>query len=389
MSRKGLVLSGGGARGAYQIGALKAIVEITSDMGVQNPFSVFTGSSVGSINTAYLAANAGNFKGAVRRLGQMWGGLESNEVYDTDLRAILKIGSGLMLDILTGGLLGRHRNNHLLNTTPLRQLIARWLPIGNLEENIKKGTLHGIAVKALDYSTGMNTTFFQGHSSILPWMRAQCLAERTHITVDHVMASAAIPIVFPPVKVGDRYYGDGSVRNYTPLSPAIKMGAKRLLVISAKRQNIASESPHLDDPSIARIASILLNSLLLDNIDIDVERLTRINHTIQYLSPESKSTLKPVQICLLQPSQDLSKVAMEYTKYLPRVTRFLLQGWGSKKDASDVISNLLFEGPYIQRIIELGYDDTMQRRHDIEVFFQEENLSLPASSFHSHSSSTV
>ena len=368
---KGLVLSGGGARGSYQVGALQAVYEISHELNMPNPFKVFTGSSVGSINTSFLAAHAGNQKGAVRRLAQMWESLHCDDVFETRFQKVVKIAARFLFDLSSGGVVRAKHNSYLLDTAPLRQLITRVLRVQNIQDNIDRGMLHGVAMKALDYSTGMNTTFFQGHDSILPWMRSQRLAERTQLTVDHIMASSAIPVVFPPVKVGDSYYGDGSIRNYTPLSPAIKMGAEKLMVITAKRRNIATESRHMEEPSLARISSILLNSLLLDNIDLDVERLTRINSTIQYLEPDSKSSLKPVDVLLLQPTQDLSRVAMDYTHLMPRAIRFLVQGWGGRRDASDVISNILFEGAYIQRIIEMGYEDTIHRRQEIQAFLQD------------------
>lgn len=367
-----LVLTGGGARGAYQVGVIQALTEITYHAGIKNPFPIISGASAGAINAAYLAAYASNMRGASKRLAQMWANIHSDAVYEIGIMPMFRIAFRIILEISTGGLLKKRQSRSLLDTTPLRNLLTKIIPFHNIQKQIKKKNLHGISIQAIDYSSGVNFTFFQGHSEIEPWIRSNRKGIRSEITVDHVLASTALPILFPPVLVGKSYFGDGNLRNYTPLSPSIKMGADKILVIGVRKAKDMDALEVNAKPTLGRMLSVVLNAILLDNIELDYERLSRVNSTIKKISNRESFHLKPIEAMIIQPSEDLAQIAAEEAHHLPASIKYLIKGLGSRKEASDLISNILFEPSYTQRIMLLGYTDAMRIKDDIIEFLKRE-----------------
>jgi NTE family protein len=364
----GLVLSGGGARSAYQVGVLKGLIEIASDMNISNPFPILTGTSAGGMNAAYLAAHLDDLPAAVLGLEKLWGGLTSDKVFKVDPVSVLKSSFRLLIELSTADLSGGKKTRALLDTTPLRTLIEKEYKGSAIEQSIKSGKLRGLAVKALSYSTGVSTTFFQGAEDVKPWEHELRKGKRTRITIDHIMASAALPILFPPIKLGSQFYGDGSLRNSTPLSPAIKMGAEKLMVVSV-RSNSQWEKPKDINPSPARILGVLLNTLLLDAVEMDYERLVSINDILKTLPPTAKTHLKPVEVSMLSPSKDIGEIALEEFHKMPRTIRYMLRGLGSTTESADLISYLVFEPSFMKRVIELGYHDTLSKQAEVRAFF--------------------
>ena len=365
---RGLVLSGGGARGAYQAGTLAGVFDIAHSAGIENPFKILTGSSAGAINASYLAAHAGNMRGCTRRLGQFWSSLHSGGIFEVGAMAVAKKSVKVCYDLFAGSLKDEATARSLLDNDPLRKLLEQSMPFHKLEANIKKGTLHGLAVKAVNYTTGGSHTFFQGHKDIEPWLRARRESERSKITIKHLMASTAIPVLFPAVKIGNHYFGDGSLRNYTPLSPAIKMGAKKVMVVGVRCDFKNEKVKFTARPSFARMSGMILNSIMMDNIDLDYERSLRINKTILNLKKTVKSDLNPVDVFLLRPSQDIGALALEKFDKMPKTIRFLIGGLGTKEEAADLISNLLFEPSFTEQLSEMGYEDAYERKSEIVQF---------------------
>ncbi|NQY75325.1 MAG: patatin-like phospholipase family protein [Candidatus Margulisbacteria bacterium] len=370
-SQIGLVLTGGGARGAYQAGVIRAITEITDDMGIVNPFPVLTGTSAGAINATYLSSFAEDMTIASKRLVRLWTRISTKQVYRIDLLSMAGIGLRWLLELSSGGLSPKKKARALLNTEPLMELIQRGIKFQKIQENIDKGYIHSLALTAVNYSSGNSRTFFQGGAGVEPWERLRRKGLAANITPEHIMASTAIPMLFPPIKLDGQYYGDGSLRNYTPLSPAIKLGAQKLIVVGVRRkENKLME--HMDmSPTPARILGVLLNSVLLDAIDYDYERLTRINHTLKFVHETAETPLKKVDVLMIRPSQDLGIIASEEAEHMPKTILHFIHGLGTSQEASDLISYLLFEPSYTGRLIELGQKDAMEKETDIRAFFHQ------------------
>lgn len=372
--RIGLVLTGGGARAAYQVGALRGLAKVLGEPSA--PFQIVTGVSAGAINGCALAARANTFSDAVRDLCELWSSLEPDSIYRTDLRGVGPVGASWIRDILTGGHVGETRINYLLDTTPLRQLLEKRLALEQVVERFRDGSLHGCAVTATNYATGTALTFFDGAAEIVPWQRSTRLGIREPLTIEHVLASAAIPIFFPPIALRGSYYGDGCIRMNAPLSPAIHLGADRIVAIGIRyfrttEQTLVLNQP-LDGtkPSIADIAGLLLNAVFLDSIEGDLERLERINRTLALLPSGTTQPLRHVPVLALRPSEDIGRMAAQQYTQLPATLRYLLSGIGATADRGwDLVSYLAFEPIYIRRLVELGYQDTLARHREIEQFF--------------------
>ena len=376
----GLVLTGGGARAAYQAGVLRAVAEILPRGAM--PFGSICGMSAGGLNASFLGAWRGDFDEATDRLRELWLELSPERVFRTDGVRMIGIGGRWMRDLSAGGFFQRSRINFLLDATPLRDFLQERLPLADLRRNIASGAIRGFAVTATSYATSVAVTFFDGAEDIQPWVRATRVGVRTQIRLDHVMASASIPIFFPPVRIQGAWYGDGSVRMTAPLSPAIHMGAERLLVIGVRRWREPDELTPVRRPARAdalapsQIAGTLLNAVFLETIEADVERLEMVNGLVDRLPAGDRAAgpgrLRVIPTLVLRPSRDLGMLAGDQYRRFPRFLRYLLSGIGAQADTgSDLLSYLAFEPVYVGRLLELGYEDTLARRREVEEFFGE------------------
>lgn len=371
---KALVLSGGGARGAYQAGVLTAIAEIAARHKIKKPFQIYSGISAGAINVTFLAAGAEDFTLASQRLAQLWRGLHSDLVFKTDALSLGKIGLSLVGELSFGGMSsGASHGRSLLDTSPLSDLIKSNIQFDKIAKNVQEDYLNSVAVTALDYRTSETITFVEGKNTP-DWVRSRRHSEKTILSAEHVVSSSAIPMLFTPGKIEERYFGDGCVRNQQPLSPALHLGATSLLVIGVRKiDSTAYEEKVLKSnapPSVARVTNVLLNSVLLDGIEVDIERLNRINTFLQQV-PEHlhpKLNFKPVDYVWIYPSEDIGEIAASLANRLPRVIRYLLKGLGPLEDASEIISYLLFEPDFCSQLIEIGYRDGMAQEKEISTF---------------------
>ncbi|HSN90127.1 MAG TPA: patatin-like phospholipase family protein [Anaeromyxobacteraceae bacterium] len=379
MGNLGLVLTGGGARAAYQVGALRALAEISGPG--PSPFGIVAGISAGAINGVAVAAGTEDFRGTVEKLRETWGGLTPDRIYRTGAVRLAAIGGRWIRDLSSGGMLGRRRAriNYLLDSSPLRVLLEERIPVGRMRRHLKAGRLRGVAVSATNLHTGAGVSFYEGAPDVEPWVRATRIGVRTRFTLEHVLASAAIPIFFPPVKIGDAFYGDGCVRMMYPMSPAIHLGAERVVAIGVRYARDLSQTGGRGggrgpaSMPVSEIAGVLLNAVFLDSVDSDLERLERINRMLALVPRErlaaSDLALRHVPALALRPSQDLGRLAADEYRRFPAMLRYLLKGIGATGNAGEeLLSYLAFEPIYVNRAMDLGYADAMARRAEIEAF---------------------
>ena len=369
----GLVMGGGGARAAYQVGVLKAIAEMLPDGG-PNPFPVLCGTSAGAINATALAIYARRFHTGVRRLNYVWRNFEVNQVYRADGRGLVANGLRWLGALLLGGL-GRRNPRALLDRAPLRELLEARLPCREIQASIDAGALRALSITCSGYNSGQSVSFYQGVDTLAPWKRARRVGAAASITLDHLMASSAIPFVFAAEPINREYFGDGSMRQVAPISPALHLGAERVLIIGVRHEAppASVRPPAPEYPSLAQIAGHVLNSIFLDSLEADIERLQRINKTVSLIPSEYLQehgvTLRKVDVLVISPSEDLEKIAARYVECLPRAVRWLLRGLGAyNRSGSNLVSYLLFEKPYCRALIALGYADAMVRRREILDF---------------------
>jgi len=369
-----LVLGGGGARGAYQAGVIRAIARLHPDLDVP----ILTGISAGAINAAFLAAHAANFDRATDDLVKIWLSLTPEKVYRVDAGTLWGNVARWAWRLMSGGLEdAAEPTRGLVDTSPLRQLLVDAFPSGDqhvivgIDDNLARGRLRAIALSATSYSTSQSVTWVQGDGISL-WQRPQRRTELARLTVPHVMASAALPLLFPAVHVDGEWYGDGGIRSTAPLSPALHLGAERILTVSTRHPRSRAEA---DVSQIAgyqppaQVLGVLYNAVFLDLIDQDILRLELINQLLADVPEAHRNGMRHVDILVLRPSRDLGKMARAYEPRLPKTFRFLTRGLGTRRTTSpDVLSLVMFQPDYLQALIELGERDTESQMDRIDAF---------------------
>jgi NTE family protein len=381
----GLVMTGGGARGAYQAGVLKRIGEIKQIQTHGNPFPIIGGSSAGAINGSALAAGCDDFASATRYTAELWAGLKPSDVFSCGF--LSQTGNSLtwIMDLSFGGILGGGHARSLLDATPLRSFLARNLHCERIQENIKRGHLYALAISATNYNTGSSYLFIQGKKGHPMWNRSRRVTLATKITVDHICASAAIPLVFSPVRLqtarGTAFFGDGCVRLQQPLSPAIRLGAKRLLAIGVRGESLEQTEETTDrrDPSLAQVMGILFNAMFLDHLSTDIEHLDRLNQLlghgrISQPGIEGCEIMHPLATLLITPSVDLSKVAQDHQRDMPYLIQYFINSLGrDAASCSNLMSYLLFTSQYTNALIDIGYNDASRQIDEIEDLLYSSN----------------
>src|SRR5258705_8442048 len=371
----GLVLTGGGARSAYQVGVLKALADLLPAKA-RCPFPVVTGTSAGAVSAAVLAADPLRFRVAVRNLERVWRGFRCDQVFRSDSLTVLRSGLQWLVALLSAGFVARAPRS-LLDNSPLRELLARRVSFDRIAASIRRGALDAVALSATGYGSAQSVAFFDADEAIAPWERVLHSGQRTRLTLDHLMASLAVPFLFPPVRIGNQYYGDGAMRQLAPLSPAIHLGADRLLVIGVRAHGdhgaLAPAEPPIS-PTPGQLFGFMLDTLFNDQIQADLERLERGN---QLPSNFDGGGLRHVEATIILPSEDLRRIAARHAADLPRSLRTLMRTMGAyNANGTLLMSYLMFESSYTRDLIRLGYADAMARRADLQQFVEPATAAL-------------
>ena len=382
------MLPGAGARGAYQIGVLKAIAGLLPDRE-PNPFNIICGTSAGAINAAVLAGRASNFERAIADMEHVWANFSTSQVYRSDDWTMLKTSAHWLTAAMRGGL-GARNPASLLDNAPLRELLAQNVRFDGIRRSIEQGHLDAVAVTASAYATARSVTFFQGRPELTSWTRVRRIGRATRLNVDHLMASAAVPFVFPPVQIGGEFYGDGSMRHRAPLSPAIHLGADRMLVVGVRDERPDAEPPvggKPETPTFAHLGGYMLDTLFMDGLYADLEALSRTNRILEQIGDRkltgAVANLRPLHTLVIVPRQDLRSVAAEYLHELPRGVRLLLRGLGAGSNSGlQLVSYLLFQSGFTRALIDMGYRDAMEMEDELRAFIYDQPMATLYASAH-------
>ena len=363
----GLVLTGGGARTAYQVGVLLAVRDWLGAPR-RSPFSIITGTSAGAINAGVMAAHAGRYSRGVDGLAAVWRGLTVADVFRCDRTALYGRALRWAWTLLRGGL-GPHNPRALLDNRPLRRLLERHVNFARIALQVHRGALDAVAITASGYNSGRGVSFYQSADGVAPWQRERTLSRPTMLTLDHIMASVAIPLLFEAVRIGDDWYGDGAMRDHAPLSAAVNLGARRLLVVSTRNSEPVPLPQPPPYPQLGKIAGYVLDSLFMDGVGPDLEHLQSLNALVhaaeQPPPPQHAHPLRPIDVCVVTPSVDLRDLAARHTARFPTPVRRLFGRIGAFGELSPLPSYLLFDGAFCGELIELGHADAQRRRDDI------------------------
>lgn len=372
-----LILSGGGARAAYQVGVLSALKEILKPQS--NPFSIICGTSAGAINAVSLASHSDDLFEGISRLEKIWQELTIDHVFRTQWSDLLGALWRVFLSFFHQGI-DYHRALSLLDNSPLNAFLKQHIDFSKVQRSIEHGSLKAICVCALGYNSGDSVNFFQGQEDLREWRRHRRVGVRTVIGMEHLLASSAIPMVFPTVRIGKEFFGDGAMRQLTPISPALHLGAERVFIVgvSSNRRPYLKRyrAPARHPPSIAQMAGHMFNSAFVDSLESDIERLDRVNELLK-LIPEERLVeenihLRPIKSLVISPSQEIDKIAGRNVRHMPKRLRYILRTSGAtaKAGGATLASYLLFSRPFIESLISLGYQDAMWEKTAIQDFFE-------------------
>ena len=370
-----LVLSGGGARGAYQVGVLKAIADL-HPKHAHNPFSIISGTSAGAVNAVALAASANNFRLAVKKVEKIWSSLHVDKVYKAGTLDLLG-GLGRLIGSLFNQGIGRGRPLALFNNEPLRELLNHTIQFKNIQKRIDKGYLDAVGVSATGYTSGESVTFFQGLEGIQKWRQGRRVGVPSKLNVSHILGSSAIPAILPAEKISREYFGDGALRQLAPISPVIRMGADRVLVIgvSGNATHVPKREQDAHSPSLAQMVGHIFNSAFIDSLEHDLDTLVKINDLVAYAQNENPhnppDNLRNIDLLVIYPSMEFDDIAAKHIKDLPRAMRIAMGLIGATKrgGGTSLASYLLFEKEFCKELIECGYRDAMAQRESILQFF--------------------
>jgi len=372
-----LILSGGGARAAYQVGVLQALADVLPD-NCENPFPIICGTSAGAINALAIAAHKGNFKSAVNALAYMWQNLDIGQVYLHGWSDIFKGLSYLGLSLFNEGM-GRRRPLSLLDNAPLWNLLGSKINFENINHSIDSGKLLAVSVSAMGYTSGHSVSFFQGNPALQGWSRYRRSGVATQLRLEHLLASSAIPTIFPAVRINREYFGDGALRQLAPISPALHLGADALFVVGVSGNRSAPKAnrrvPHRHSPSMGQIIGHLFNSAFVDALEGDLEHMQRMNELLKLIPEDVRMRegilLRPVDNMVISPSYPIDGIAGRNVRYLPKSLRFFLRAIGAtaKGGGATAASYLLFSNEFITELIALGREDTLAEADNIRAFF--------------------
>jgi NTE family protein len=361
----GLVLTGGGARSAYQVGVLKGVAELLR-RGAACPFPIITGTSAGAVSAIALASDAAHFRHSVYAIERVWRDFRVHHVFKADAASMLKSGLHWILAFMTGGWLV-HPPHAFFDNTPLWNLLRKQLHFDGIPRSLYKQHLQGIGICATCYADADSVTFYASASAVEPWARVFRKGARVQLTLDHLMASLSIPFLFRPVLLHDQYFGDGAMRQTSPLSPAIHLGANRLFIVGVNDPVSTGASPnrHPAEPTFGQMFGFMLDSLFMDQLNADLERIGRYNES---------NVARRIEFLVMTPSKDVNEIARRHARELPRSLRALMRIMGASNAASTMLlSYLLFERGFTRELITLGYEDVRMRADEIRAFLAVEN----------------